>query len=57
MIFRTLSVMVVLIIGTFIVIRRIIKLPSKYERKPKKLSTWVALDKGIDPTENDEMTQ
>ena len=40
--------------GSFIVIRRIIKLPSRYERKPKALSAWTALDRGIDPTERGE---
>ncbi|MCX6430552.1 MAG: hypothetical protein NTX12_06265 [Actinobacteria bacterium] len=42
---------VLLGIGLFFLIRRIVKLPSKYERKPKTLSAWSALDQGIDPTE------
>jgi len=40
--------------GIFFLIRRIVKLPSRYERKPKTLSAWSALDQGIDPTENGE---
>jgi hypothetical protein len=39
---------------SFVLIRRIVKLPSKYERKPVQLSSWASLDKGIDPTEAGE---
>lgn len=35
---------------TFYIVRRIIKLPSRYERRPKDLSPWNALDQGIDPS-------
>ena len=27
-----------------------VKLSSRYERKPRELNTWSALDHGIDPT-------
>lgn len=30
---------------------RSIKLSAKYERKPRKISDWNALDQGIDPTQ------
>ena len=50
MIFRTILVIALLSAGTFLVVRRIIALPSKYERKPKIISSWSALDEGIDPT-------
>lgn len=33
-------------------ISRRVKLSARYERKPKNLSPWTALDKGIDPTED-----
>jgi hypothetical protein len=33
-------------------ISRKVRLASRYERAPKKLSTWNSLDKGIDPTED-----
>ncbi len=33
-------------------ISRKVRLASRYERAPKKLSTWNTLDKGIDPTED-----
>lgn len=35
---------------TFYIVRRIIKLPSRYERSPRNLSPWNALDQGIDPS-------
>ena len=31
---------------------RRIRLSTRYERKPKNLSPWSAMDKGIDPTED-----
>ena len=52
MIYRTLFVIVLLGAATFLVARKISKLPSKYERAPKVISSWSALDKGIDPTED-----
>ena len=33
-------------------ISRKVRLASRYERAPKKLSTWNSLDKGIDSTED-----
>jgi len=30
---------------------RYFRLSSRYERKPRSLSPWKALDEGIDPTE------
>lgn len=44
------SVAVVIIAITFYIVRGIIKLPSRYERRPKDLSPWNALDQGIDPS-------
>jgi len=41
---------IALISLAFFVIRRIIKLPSRYERKPQVLSPWNSLDHGIDPS-------
>jgi hypothetical protein len=32
-------------------ISRRVRLSARYERSPKKLSPWNAMDKGIDPTE------
>ena len=38
-------------------VSRTIKLAAKYERKPRKLSDWNALDQGIDPTQDSEAKQ
>ena len=48
--FAFISIAISLIAFTFYVVRRIVKLPSRYERRPKDLSPWNALDQGIDPT-------
>jgi hypothetical protein len=32
-------------------ISRRLRLSARYERTPRELNTWTALDKGIDPTE------
>ena len=41
----------VIVSALTIYLSRTIKLSAKYERQPRKLSDWNALDKGIDPTE------
>jgi hypothetical protein len=33
-------------------ISRKVRLSTRYERAPRRLSTWNSLDKGIDPTED-----
>ena len=33
-----------------VLISKRFKLSSRYERKPRELNTWSALDHGIDPT-------
>lgn len=43
----------VLALGAFFGIRWVVKLPSRYERKPRILSPWNALDHGIDPSVGD----
>ena len=35
-----------------IALSRRIRLSARYEREPKKLTPWNAMDKGIDPTED-----
>lgn len=44
-----LSIFLVAVIA--ISISRRIRLSARYERAPKNLSPWSAMDKGIDPTE------
>ncbi|HEY3292412.1 MAG TPA: hypothetical protein VGJ85_02130 [Candidatus Nanopelagicaceae bacterium] len=43
-------VSIALLALTVYIVRRIIKLPSRYERRPRDLSPWNALDQGIDPS-------
>ena len=44
----------VIVIALTLYFSRTIKLSAKYERKPRKLSDWNALDQGIDPTDEIE---
>ena len=34
-------------------ISRRVRLAARYERAPRKLTTWNSMDKGIDPTEDE----
>lgn len=45
----TLILLVVAVVA-FLLFRKIAKLPSRYERNPRRLSPWTSLDQGIDPT-------
>ena len=45
---------VVIVIALTLLLSRSLKLSSKYERKPHKLSDWNAQDQGIDPTQDIE---
>ena len=44
---------IVFVYAFVILLGKRFKLSSRYERKPRVLNTWSALDKGIDPTERD----
>jgi hypothetical protein len=44
----------VVVISLALILARSLKLSSRYERKPHKLSDWNAQDQGIDPTEDTE---
>jgi len=46
------SILVVYVI--VLLIGKKFKLSSRYERKPRVLNTWSALDEGIDPTVQDK---
>lgn len=50
------TITLVVLIAFFFIVRAIIKLPSRYERRPKNLSPWNALDEGIDPSIQDKPT-
>ena len=40
----------VCVFALVIVISKRFKLSTRYDRKPRELNTWTALDHGIDPT-------
>jgi hypothetical protein len=44
----------VIVISATLILGRSMKLSSRYERKPRKLSDWNAQDQGIDPTQDNE---
>jgi hypothetical protein len=45
---------VVVIYALVILIGKKFRLSSRYERKPRTLNNWSALDKGIDPTDSEK---
>jgi hypothetical protein len=45
---------VVIVVALTLMLSRSLKLSSRYERKPHKLSDWNAQDQGIDPTLDSE---
>ncbi len=48
--FLPLLISLLCVFALVIVISKRFKLSSKYERKPRELNMWSALDHGIDPT-------
>ena len=44
----------VIVIALTLILSRSLKLSSRYERKPHKISDWNAQDQGIDPTKDSE---
>ncbi len=53
---RTIEILisVVIVVSLTLILSRSLKLSSKYDRKPRKLSDWNAQDQGIDPTQESE---
>jgi hypothetical protein len=45
---------VVIVVSVTFLLSRSLKLSTRYERKPQKLSDWNAQDQGIDPTQDNE---
>ena len=45
---------VVIVVALTLLLSRTLKLSSRYERKPHKLSDWNAQDQGMDPTLDSE---
>jgi hypothetical protein len=46
------AISLVVVFALVVLISKRFKLSSRYERKPRELNTWSALDHGIDPTVN-----
>lgn len=53
---RALEILIsaVVVIAITLVLGRSMKLSTRYDRKPRKLSDWNAQDQGIDPTQESE---
>jgi hypothetical protein len=43
------------IMAIVLLLARKFKISSRYERAPRVLNSWSALDKGIDPTEDQKL--
>ena len=48
--FLPIAISLVAVFALVVLISKRLKLSSRYERKPRELNTWSALDHGIDPT-------
>jgi len=44
------SIFIVVVMSTVTLIGKKFRISARYERKPRELSAWNSLDKGIDPT-------
>jgi hypothetical protein len=53
---RTIEILIsaVIVISLTLILSRSLKLSSRYDREPRKLSDWNAQDQGIDPTQESE---
>jgi hypothetical protein len=49
------GVAAVFVLALVLLLARKFKLSSRYERAPRQLDSWSALDKGIDPTEDQKL--
>jgi len=48
--FLPIAISLVAVFALVVLLSKRFKLSSRYERKPRELNTWSALDHGIDPT-------
>jgi hypothetical protein len=48
--FLPIVISLIVVFALVVVISKKFNLSSRYERKPRELNTWSALDHGIDPT-------
>ena len=49
------AIAAVIVLALVLLLTRKFKLSSRYERAPRQLNSWSALDKGIDPTEDQKL--
>jgi hypothetical protein len=49
------AIAAVIVLALVLLFARKFKLSSRYERAPRQLNSWSALDKGIDPTEDQKL--
>jgi hypothetical protein len=45
----------VFVLAIVLLLARKFKISTRYERAPRELNSWSALDKGIDPTEDQKL--
>jgi hypothetical protein len=45
----------VVVMAIVVLLARKFKISSRYERAPRQLNSWSALDKGIDPTQDEKI--
>jgi NhaP-type Na+/H+ and K+/H+ antiporter len=50
--FLPIAVSALVVIVIVLLVARKFKISARYERAPRVLNSWAALDKGIDPTED-----
>ena len=43
----------IVVMAIVLLLARKFKISSRYERAPRQLNSWAALDKGIDPSQDD----
>jgi hypothetical protein len=43
----------IVVMAIVVLLGRKFKISARYERAPRQLNSWSALDKGIDPTQDD----
>ena len=49
------AIAAVFVLAIVLLFARKFKISTRYERAPRQLNSWSALDKGIDPTEDHKL--
>jgi hypothetical protein len=53
--FLPIAIAGVFVMAIVLLLAQKFNISSRYERAPRELNTWSALDKGIDPTEDQKL--